>query len=140
MEHQGSCLCRKVKYKVTGNFDGFYLCHCRYCQKGTGSAHGANLFAGNGRLEWLKGEHEVRTFQPPKSNHVKAFCVHCGAALPNLQMDGQLVVVPAGSLDTKLAKQPDGHIFVSHRAGWDASLEKVKHYKRLPNEAAMEED
>ncbi len=133
MEHLGSCLCRRVKYKVKGHFDDFYLCHCRYCRKDTGSAHAANLFSGTAQLEWLRGESEVRSYQPPRSGHKKAFCVHCGSALPNLQMDGQLLVVPAGSLDTEINKHPDGHIFVAHRAGWDASLEKVRHYEQLPN-------
>ncbi|WP_439182367.1 GFA family protein [Carboxylicivirga taeanensis] len=132
MEHLGSCLCRKVKYRVTGSFDGFYLCHCRYCQKGTGSAHGANLFSNAGQLQWLKGEHEVRRYQPPRSRHVKAFCKNCGAALPNLQMDGKVLVVPAGSLDTALTKRPDGHIFAAHKAEWEESLEKVPYYPILP--------
>ncbi|RIH65827.1 GFA family protein [Mariniphaga sediminis] len=132
MEHLGSCLCRKVKFKVTGDFESFYLCHCRYCRKDTGSAHAANLFSTTAKLEWIKGENEVRTFQVAKSDHAKGFCTHCGSALPNLQMDGTLLVVPAGSLDTKLHKRPDGHIFISNKANWDESLETVQKYERFP--------
>ena len=134
MEYSGSCLCRAVKYKVRGDFESFYLCHCKYCRKDTGSAHAANLFSTTATLEWIKGENEVRTFQLKKTDHVKAFCVRCGSALPSMQMEGKLLVVPAGSLDTKLDKVPDGHIFISNKADWDESLESVKHFQRLPIE------
>lgn len=132
MEYQGSCLCKGVKFKVTGDFESFFLCHCRYCQKDTGSAHAANLFSTTAKLEWLKRETEIKSFQPHKSNHVKAFCTNCGSALPNLQMDGKLLVVPAGCLDTKLEKRPNAHIFISNKASWDASLENIKKIDRLP--------
>ncbi len=134
MQYSGSCLCKAVKYKITGEFESFYLCHCGYCQKDTGSAHAANLFSSTARLEWIKGESNVRIFQLKKSNHVKAFCVTCGSALPNLQMEGTLLAVPAGSLDSKLDKLPDGHIFISNKANWDEALETVKKFQRLPIE------
>ena len=132
MEYRGSCLCKGVKFKVTGDFESFFLCHCRYCQKDTGSAHAANLFSTTAKLEWLKRETGIRSFQPHKSNHVKAFCTNCGSALPNLQMDGKLLVVPAGCLDTKLNKKPNAHIFMSNKASWDKSLENIKKIERLP--------
>ncbi len=132
MEYKGSCLCKGVKFKVTGDFESFFLCHCRYCQKDTGSAHAANLFSTTAKLEWLKRKTEIRIFQLHNSHHVKAFCTNCGSALPNLQMDGKLLVVPAGCLDTKLEKRPNAHIFMSSKAGWDESLEKVKKIERLP--------
>jgi len=132
MEYKGSCLCKGIKFKVIGEFEHFYLCHCRYCQKDTGSAHAANLFSTTTSLEWVKRETELRIFQPPKSNHTKAFCVNCGSALPNLQMEGKLLVVPAGSLDTKLTKWPDAHIFISNKASWDKALEEVSKQKRFP--------
>jgi hypothetical protein len=47
-------------------------------------------------------------------------------------MDGTLLAVPAGSLDCRLDKKPDGHIFVSNKANWDESLEKLKKFERLP--------
>ena len=134
MEYLGSCLCRAVKYRVLGEFESFYLCHCRYCQKDTGSAHAANLFSTTAKLEWIKGESNVRSFQVKRSNHVKAFCVTCGSALPNWQMDGKLLAVPAGSLDCKLDKKPDGHIFISNKANWDEALETIKTFERFPVE------
>ena len=55
MIHKGSCLCGSIEYKVTGDFDNFFFCHCRSCRKDTGSAHAANLFSSTAELKWLKG-------------------------------------------------------------------------------------
>ena len=132
MEYSGSCLCKGIKFKVTGNFDSFYLCHCRYCRKDTGSAYAANLFSSKANLEWAKNETEIKIFQPHKSNHVKAFCTNCGSALPNIQMDGKLLVVPAGCLDTILDNRPNAHIFISNKANWDCSLEEINKFERFP--------
>ena len=132
MEYLGSCLCRGIKFKVVGDFESFYLCHCRYCRKDTGSAHAANLFSVTAKLEWIKREHDISTFQPPKSHHMKAFCSRCGCALPHWQMEGTLLVVPAGCLDTELDKRPDAHIFTSNKANWDESLGELAEFTRLP--------
>ncbi|MBN2615100.1 MAG: GFA family protein [Bacteroidales bacterium] len=132
MEYLGSCLCKGVKFKVIGEFEQFYLCHCRYCRKDTGSVHAANLFSSTAQLEWIKRDTKIQTFRPYKSNHEKAFCTNCGSALPHLEMDDTLLVVPAGSLDTPLNMRPDGHIFMSNKADWDESLETIKKFDRLP--------
>ena len=130
--HAGSCLCGEVKFKVDGEFNQFYLCHCKHCQKDTGSAHAANLFSGTAQLTWVTGEASVRTFNLPSTRHTKAFCLKCGSALPSLQMEGQLLVVPAGSLDSDLSMAPTAHIFYSSKAHWESALEKIKTFERLP--------
>ncbi|MCO6185837.1 GFA family protein [Rhizobium sp. L1K21] len=123
-KYSGSCLCGHVKFEIEGEFEHFFLCHCSYCQKDTGSAHAANLFSTKAKLTWISGEGSVSTFKLPSTRHHKSFCSRCGSALPNLQMNGALVVVPAGSLDTKVAIAPDAHIFCHSRADWDVDLEQ----------------
>nr|WP_256999154.1 GFA family protein [Draconibacterium orientale] len=83
-------------------------------------------------MEWIKRETEISVFQLPETNHTKAFCATCGSALPNLQMGGKLLVVPAGCLDTELKKRPNAHLFISSKAAWDEALEEVKKFERLP--------
>lgn len=131
--YSGSCLCGQVKYEVEATFDHFYLCHCRHCQKDTGSAHAANLFSTGGQLVWTLGENKVKTFNLPSTQHMKSFCQECGAAVPSLQMDGKLLVVPAGSLDSVLELRPDAHIFYLSKAAWDSALETIKIYEKFPS-------
>ena len=133
-KHVGSCLCGDVRFEVRGAFESFFLCHCSRCRKGSGSAHGANLFAPNATLTWISGEALVRSFQVPSSRHARSFCARCGSALPNVQMDGALVVVPAGSLDSAVAIRPNAHICIASRADWDNKLEDVPALEDLPRQ------
>ena len=131
--YSGSCLCGQVRFEIDGEFERFYLCHCEYCRKDTGSAHAANLFSASATLKWLSGEDEVRHFNLPSTRHSRSFCDTCGSALPMVQMGGKLVVVPAGSLDSAVRVKPDAHIFVASRAGWDEALEKVTSVEGFPS-------
>lgn len=131
-KHVGSCLCGRVSFEVNGDFDRFYLCHCEYCQKDTGSAHAANLFSQSADLIWLAGVDAVNTFTLPGTRHSKSFCKLCGSALPNTQNSG-LLVVPAGCLDTVIAISPNAHIFSSSKAAWDECLGCIPKFERLPD-------
>lgn len=130
--HSGSCLCGKTRFEVHGEFESFFLCHCDYCRKDTGSAHAANLFSSSARLHWISGEDNVRTFDLPSTRHSKSFCASCGSALPKLQMNGTVLVVPAGSLDCDVTIRPTAHIFVASKANWDDALERVPMIEKLP--------
>lgn len=130
--HSGSCLCGEVKFEIVGNFEAFYLCHCKYCQKDTGSAHAANLFSSKAKISWVNGTDNVNTYVLPKTRHAKSYCRICGSALPNLQSNGTLLVVPAGSLDTRLEMKPSAHLYCSSRAFWDSKLEEIKKFDQLP--------
>lgn len=134
MNYSGSCLCGNIVYEVIGEFEKFFFCHCRYCRKDTGSAHASNLFSSTAKLKWLKGENDVKTHNYNNSGHIKSFCPNCSSALPNIQMDGKLLVVPAGSLDSDIFINPDGHIFQNEKANWDRDLEDIPHYEGLPIE------
>ena len=123
--HHGSCLCGAVRYEVEGDFQRFYLCHCRHCRKDTGSAHAANLFASGATLKWVAGKDHVKCFTLPSTRHGKCFCSTCGSALPSLHSEGTFLVVPAGSLDSDVTLKPDAHIFGSRRAHWDSRLDEV---------------
>lgn len=130
--HSGSCLCKKIKYEIIGSFESFFLCHCKYCQKDTGSAHAANLFSQSATLTWIMGKQHLTTFTLPQTKHTKTFCNICGSALPSLQENGNLVVTPAGSLDSKINLRPDAHLFSSSRGSWDTKLELIEVFEKLP--------
>ena len=131
-KHKGSCLCGSVAFEVIGDFDSFFLCHCKHCQKDTGSAHAANIFSNSATLTWLSGEELVNTYKLQNSRHTKSFCSNCGSAMPYLLMEGKLLVVPAGSLDESFSMRPTAHIFNSSKAEWDIDLEKINTFEKLP--------
>lgn len=129
--HRGSCLCGTVKFEIEGDFDSFFLCHCKHCQKDTGSAHAANLFSQSAQLNWQAGEEAVTSFTLPDSRHSKSFCKHCGSAVPNTQNPG-LLVVPAGCLDTPVTTKPTAHIFSKSKAEWEDAMTAAPEFIGLP--------
>jgi hypothetical protein len=131
--HLGSCLCGEVRFEIIGPFESFFLCHCKRCRKDTGSAHAANLFSSKAKVRWLSGEATIRTYRVPGTRHERSFCAICGSAAPRIQMDGALLVVPAGSLDSPLEVRPDAHIFVASRANWDRCLNDVREIDSCPD-------
>ena len=132
MKHSGSCLCSEIKFEIQGDFESFFLCHCKHCQKDTGSAHAANLFSTTAKLNWISGQDKVKTFNLPSTRHSKSFCTKCGSAVPSEQMEGKLLVVPAGSLDTEMNMKPNAHIFISSKAAWENDLAAIREFETYP--------
>ncbi|SOB89729.1 hypothetical protein SAMN05877962_10160 [Alloalcanivorax xenomutans] len=117
--YQGRCLCGQVRFRISGPFKQFHLCHCSRCRHATGSAHASNLFIGNDQIEWLAGEERIQRFDLPEAQRfARAFCRHCGAPVPHQSRDGNGFIVPAGSLDQAPDRQPDDHIHFDSRAPW----------------------
>jgi hypothetical protein len=127
----GSCLCGEVSFEIDGDFKSFYLCHCQYCRKDTGSAHAANLFSSTAKLKWISGEEKISKFNLPSTRHNKSFCSICGSALPSIQ-GGKLLIVPAGSLDSEISIRPNAHIFIASKASWDEGLENIPRVEGFP--------
>lgn len=128
----GQCLCGAVKFRISGEFESFFLCHCSRCRKDSGSAHSANLFSSTAKLIWVSGKENIKTFRLPGSRHMKSFCSDCGSALPVSQPEVGLLVVPAGSLDSPIDIRPNAHICCSGRADWDNDLASIPRIDRLP--------
>ncbi|MBE7637318.1 aldehyde-activating protein [Sneathiella sp. P13V-1] len=128
--HKGSCLCGAVTFDITGEFQQFFLCHCHRCQKGSGSAHGANLFSTEAKLKWLTGEDQITTFNVKGTRHTRSFCKTCGAVMPITQ--GDLLVVPAGTLDTPVDIKLNGHLFMKDAASWEECLTDAPRFEEFP--------
>lgn len=119
-EITGSCLCGKVAFEVTGAPVKFLYCHCRSCQKSTGSVHAANLAFAGGTVRWTHGEELVQLFVDTVDNpgFPRAFCRNCGSPVPKLSRNRQLWVVPSGSLNVDPVIRPQGNIYWAERAAW----------------------
>ena len=132
MKTSGSCLCGDVAFEYAGEFQKFFLCHCGYCRKSSGSAHGANLFGRDGKLVWLRGQDQVTSFKLADTRFQRCFCSRCGAGLP-YQLNEKLVVVPAGSLDVDASLMPQAHLFIASKANWDAALGELPCFEGFPS-------
>jgi hypothetical protein len=100
------------------DFQQFHLCHCKQCQRATGSAHASNLFTDPDNIKWTAGSEFVQRFDVVDRYISNAFCVKCGSGLPYVSKTGNALVVPAGTLDTSPSIAPNDNIFWAERASW----------------------
>lgn len=129
----GSCLCGTVKFSCKNIFSQFHFCHCKQCQKTTGSAHVANLFTVPTNIEWLAGQASVKRYDVPGRLISTAFCTHCGSPVPYLTTTGDELIVPAGILDSQPNIAPQDNIFWGEHAPWYEVGLKSKKYDKFPD-------
>jgi hypothetical protein len=123
----GTCLCGEVAFEVTERPIRFIYCHCRSCQKSTGSVHAANLAFPPGSLRWTHGEDLIELFVETRENpgFPRRFCKRCGAPVPKLSRNRQFWVVPSGSLDSDPGMMPQANIYWAEHAPWYVSADNL---------------
>ena len=123
----GSCLCGKVAFEVTGAPLKFTYCHCRSCQKSSGSIHAANLLFPEGAVRWIQGEKLTELFVDTKENpgFPRSFCSSCGSPVPKISRNGKYWVVPSGSLDSDPGMRPHANIYWAEHASWYVSADQI---------------
>jgi hypothetical protein len=78
--YEGSCLCKSVRYEVTGELGDFGYCHCTSCRKASGSAHAANSPVDRARFRLLSGRETLREYESSPGK-LRAFCGNCGSPI-----------------------------------------------------------
>ncbi|HEX8777690.1 MAG TPA: GFA family protein, partial [Rhodanobacter sp.] len=117
----GGCDCRAVRYRMTATPLFVHCCHCRWCQRETGSAFALNAMVEADRVLLLGGEPE-RVATPSSSGRGQriARCPHCRVALwSHYSGAGDAVsFVRVGTLDDPDRFPPDIHIFTASKQPW----------------------
>jgi len=117
--HEGSCLCRGVRYEIAGDLGEFGYCHCASCRKASGSAHGANAPVDRSRFLIVSGAALLREYESSPGKY-RVFCSTCGSPMyAYLASSRDVLRVRLGSLDTPFTKQPRAHTWVSDKAQWE---------------------
>ena len=57
--HDGGCTCRLVRYRMATKPLFVNCCHCRWCQRETGTAFALNAMIEADRVQLLQGDVEV---------------------------------------------------------------------------------
>ena len=74
----GGCNCGAVRFEVTSPLLVASYCHCRRCQRRTGTAFSASVLTEPGSVTVTHGADQLRTYAPETGFH-KQFCAHCGS-------------------------------------------------------------
>jgi hypothetical protein len=114
----GGCLCDAVHFSVKNEFKAFFQCHCKQCQKLTGSVFTSNILSAPRNIEWLKGTSNVTVYNHPTRGFSKSFCNICGSGLPFINKNKTTLIIPAGSLNELPDLQPQANMFTSEEACW----------------------
>jgi len=121
MNLEGGCSCAAVRYKLTANPLIVHACHCRDCQRITGSAFVINI--------WIEKQFVKTNAASPKSftlkggsgkDHEVFFCDKCGTYVWSRYhgAPGDYLFVRAGTLDKPDTVRPDVHIFTRSKLPW----------------------
>jgi hypothetical protein len=98
-----------------------HCCHCRWCQRESGSSFALNAMIESDRVELLSGEVElVDTPSLSGKGQKIARCLRCRIALwSHYAGSGDaLKFVRVGALDTPDVLPPDIHIFTASKQPW----------------------
>ncbi|GAB2584277.1 GFA family protein [Ramlibacter solisilvae] len=118
---EGGCDCRLVRYRMRGRPMFVNCCHCRWCQRETGSAFALNALIEAGRLEHTGALPEiVDTPSESGQGQMIARCPRCRIAIwSNYAGAGAAVrFVRVGTLDEPDRFPPDIHIFTESKQPW----------------------
>lgn len=121
MNLEGGCSCAAIRYRLTASPLIIHACHCRDCQRVTGSGFVINI--------WIEREFVESTGATPKSftlkggtgkGHEVFFCDNCGTYVWSRYhlAPGDALFVRAGTLDKPEAVTPDVHIFTRSKLPW----------------------
>lgn len=127
---KGGCLCGAVRYEAAGDplFQAF--CHCRDCQRASGSGHMPVIGVSKAGFSTTG---DTQTFKAKNSTGTRHFCPICGSLLfgePGSVPDVMTIYV--GTLDDPNAFHPEMRIFVKDRPQWDAAPPDIPAFAEFP--------
>ena len=110
----GGCACGKVRYTAQVHDDEAYLCHCRMCQRATGSVSIAFKTMKKADVDW---ESEPDWFQSSPIAR-RPYCAACGTSLGFAYPDSEKMDVTVASFDDPSRFGPKYHFGAEsiHRA------------------------
>ena len=129
----GGCLCGKIRYSAAADpiFTG--ICHCKNCQKTTGSAFGVVVGIPKAALT-MQGTPKVFAVNGDSGNPVNYnFCPDCGSAImTTVAVMPDLVLMSAGTLDDNSWVTPRTQIFCDSAQPWVQLGGEMKRFPKMP--------
>jgi hypothetical protein len=113
----GGCQCGEVRYAIEGEPLEVVVCHCKECQRQSGSAFGMSLFVSGDSFHLISGN--LKSFAVVcDSGRVKtcAFCETCGTRI--YHRTGSNISIKAGTLDDTSLLRPTHHYWTKRKQPW----------------------
>jgi hypothetical protein len=131
MERIGQCHCGSLRVIATGDPDRVYLCHCKACQRRTGTAFhfGATYPKEQVRLD---GERKIYERDADSGYRIRFhFCPNCGSTL-YWEGDRNPAVcgVAVGAFDTSAFPPPSDSIWEESIYPWLGLPPTIEHHRQ----------
>lgn len=121
LQVDGGCTCGTVRYRLTSEPLFVHCCHCRWCQRETGSAFVINALIESDHVQLLRGRPEI-VLTPSASGKGQriARCPECRVAVWSCYsgLGEAASFIRVGTLDDPDRLPPDIHIFTMSRQPW----------------------
>jgi hypothetical protein len=126
---EGGCECGHIRYRLATPPIFVNCCHCRQCQRLSGSAFAINAMIEADRVE-LTGD----AASGLERRHGAIHCSECSTLLWAFhRMFGESILfVHVGTLDESELLPPDAHFFIRSKHPWIILPEGVPCYETLP--------
>ena len=139
--YTGKCLCEKIQYQVSGDIqdhDGNLplptYCHCKMCQRLSGSAFTVATMVKNEQFKWLCGEEHLKRYES-SPNTYRSFCSNCGSSLAFESDEEQgLIYLNIGAINETANLKPRSHIFVADKAPWHDINDNLPQFSAYPED------
>ncbi|MDX6638281.1 MAG: hypothetical protein QOJ01_1792 [Solirubrobacterales bacterium] len=115
----GACMCGAIRFEVSKPLLGSLYCHCKRCQRRTGTAFSVSALTEMGSFRITAGEDLDRSWDPG-DGWIKHFCGRCGGQTYTASPENADVIsVRMGALDGDPGIRPSAHQFVAYAAPWE---------------------
>jgi len=117
---EGGCLCGAVRYRAQGNPARTVVCHCRFCQRHTGSAFGVwpTYLPEKVELRGALSTYEHRSDESGRWIRLN-FCPRCGTTVTSTFEKGPgEVAILGGTFDDTGWITVDRHVWTRSRQHW----------------------
>ena len=130
----GGCACGDVHYEFDGEVAMSVYCHCRDCQRSSGTGSAA-VFAANRKDFKATGSTSAYRYTGDTGNGVsRHFCPKCGSPLfSDVEILPDLVFVRIASLDDPSQIRPSMHIYCDSSQVWDRPNDPLPKFGKMPS-------
>lgn len=115
----GGCQCGAIRYRFEGAPELVALCHCRMCQKATGSVAWAFFTAPRDAITWTRGQ---PAHYRSSDMALRGYCPACGTPLTFEPDSADSLDIGIATLDTPAVLQPTEQYWVGTRMPWFGDL------------------
>ena len=132
-KQSGGCACGAARYEISGDAMMTMQCHCRACQKDTGTGHSSILVFPKAQVTFSGKMTEYTRPGDSGGTVTKAFCPTCGVTLrETLTIMPDVVVIHVGSLDDPSTYVPQVVVYTSRAHAWDRVEAALPKFPLLP--------